>query len=306
MKNFVALVCTELLLVITGCGGGGGGGAQPLAAQERPPPENPPPASPPPYLYIDPAEAAIECANIIGPAQGSAISNNLVERSEVAVSPGRIYSGIFYDCTNWGAIHVDATVSEHGVFHIHSYLNSVQLLNLLSGSLQTDGDSFQGSGRWFSLYDGVSAGLWLDGVVDERKNLAGHWGNEWGHFGLFKLAYDSYDNKWPPGASPIEIKREMSGMYWGSDVQMTWTVETDGQFNGGDTTGCEYAGQFAPGDPRYNLVEVEFTVTGCAVAGRYSGFGRWHWGDDSGGPPALYFKVDDGEEGILTFLLSGV
>jgi hypothetical protein len=170
LKRYVAIVSTGLLLALVGCGGGGGGAA-PLATQESPPPESP----------QTPATATFDCN-----------SNAPVKGLELDVSPDGVFTGTFVDCATGVHTPVSAMVSEDGTFNIVSLgspFEETVIVNLLTGSLQTDGDSFQGSGRWFTA-PGVSASFWLDGVIEERTSIEGRWGNEWGGYGFFNLYYD--------------------------------------------------------------------------------------------------------------------
>ena len=263
MKRFIAHACTGLLLALMGCGGGGGGGGtEPLAPQEIPPPAPPPP----------PTEAAFNCN-----------SSDPVKGSDIAVSPGGFFTGTFVDCATGVHTQVQATINEDGVFLIKSYDEAYKIDLLLTGSLQTDGDSFQGSARWFTE-PGVSSGLWIDGLIAQRKSVEGRWGNEWGGYGYFTLSADEYLVQTYEWMAPFPTHSVLKGRRYemdpgAADPLVTWNIDAEGQISGSDETGCIYAGRGVQSDPRFNLSEVVFTVTDCALAGSYSGFASWAQGD---------------------------
>jgi hypothetical protein len=281
MKEFIALVCIGLLLALMGCGGGGGGGATtgPEPAPVIIEPEQP--AIPPPLSVFD--------CNSDGPVQGS----------EVATLPGGIFRGTLFDCTTDTAEYVYAVVNDQGDFSIVSSAGLGETVKQLTGSLHTDGDVFHGSG---DLYTGPnnSSPLWIDGYITERRSLDGRWGSESGSYGFFQVSSSS--EAWsfePPLNTPL--------MGWRGDngTSVTWTFEADGHVSAADTTGCAYAGQMTKLTlPQFNVFEIELMLSGCALAGIYSGLAAASSGWDV--PFVLEISVDDGAGRALSISVIGV
>jgi hypothetical protein len=311
MKTPVVIVFTALFFALPGCGGGSG--AQPFVTQENPPPETPPPETPPPENPPPenpppPAESNINfdkaCAAIVAPGQGAEHNNSPAPGPAVDMSPGGFYTGNFIECGTIVPKVFHVIVSEDGKFRTYLYATGVEPENLLTCPMQTEGASFQCFGRW-SNAPGVYSDLWLEGVISERDTIKGRWGNAWGSYGFFELSYTGNNYEWPTGMTAYQIEPELRGRNWRNDAQITWTVAPDGQFNGMDSTGCNYAGHVVNRNPQYILVETDFTVTDCAESGNYSGFATWYvWDMLAGHIPVLTFQVDDGEGRILEFNLS--
>lgn len=119
-----------------------------------------------------------------------------------------------------------------------------------------------------------------------------------------------------PGPLGIGYEDQISNIAWSTSLSggwdglgddyglgdIGWSVDTAGQLNGSDSSGCSYVGRTALVDSRYNLIEVEATLSGCAILGTYTGFAM-----KSSGPfnDRLWVSIDDGEERALQlFFLS--
>ena len=77
---------------------------------------------------------------------------------------------------------------------------------------------------------------------------------------------------------------------------ITWTITFDGHLGGRDATGCDYAGQLRLIDAPSVTYELDLTVTGCPLAGKYSGLAN-----KTSGPfnDVLHVSVDDGDQRTL-------
>jgi hypothetical protein len=86
-------------------------------------------------------------------------------------------------------------------------------------------------------------------------------------------------------------------------IQFRWIIGNAGQISGWGRSGtdvnqtnCTYTGQAVQRDPRFNLFDIEYSATGCTLAGSYSGLAAvLMFGDDTFQEPALHFQVDEGE-----------
>lgn len=277
MNKFTHSILTVLLVAFSGCIDDQPAGEPDLTSAPLPPVPAPPPGQ------------ALDCSTL-----------SFAKTSQVDALPGGIWFGALVDCEN-NETHdfVTALVSEDGRFRIIGEGG-----HLLRGSLQTDGDTFNGSGLDFAkehveYFSGPTTYLFVAGSVEERSLLEGRWGTEWGFYGYFSIDYsqETYDQ-------PTSLD-ELAGVWpshYGASVEGVWTIEPDGRFNGQDQSGCLQSGQFALIDERFSILEVVLTVTGCALAGSYTGLAyqedlvdRWD--------KAITLSVDDGEQALRILLL---
>jgi len=227
------------------------------------------------------------------------------------------YSGTLYNCAQGGgASDVTAWVDEEGRFRIFPSGGGGQLF---TGSLQIDGDRFQGTGLNFAeqgyrYFSGGATRLWMDGLIAEGqsdfdgfslgggRNLEGRWGSEWGDYGYFTLG--QYKSPPPEPTSWVSVAGIWSGLREGFNPPFSgrydWVIDTDGRLSGHDPTGCAYTGQLTLLDARYVIYELDLTITGCPLAGTYSGIAN-----KSGGPfnDVLHVAVDDGSQHALSLYL---
>lgn len=84
--------------------------------------------------------------------------------------------------------------------------------------------------------------------------------------GTLSLAYvATYDR----GSSLASIAGAYKDVFNG--VTTTLTISAAGVVTGSDTASCQYTGNAAPIDPRFNTYTFDYAITGCAQAGTYSG-----------------------------------
>jgi len=216
--------------------------------------------------------------------------------------PGGIWKGTLIDCsTDIQHDNVAAMVSEDGRFRIITEDDHV-----LAGALATSGDSFNGSGLDFAppgteYFSGPSTEMFVTGRIAERQTFAGRWGTEWGGYGVFHFDYDREAHERATSLADLEGVWPSYATHLGSPVAGVWTVEADGRFSGQDELGCLQTGQFSLIEERYNIVSVELAVSGCALAGTYSGLARrdilvdwWEKG--------ITVSVDDGSRALRILL----
>lgn len=220
--------------------------------------------------------------------------------SDVDALAGGVWTGDLFNCARHITYEgITALVSEDGRFRIIGDNG-----HLLSGVLQTDGDTFRGDGRDFApagveYFSGPTTHLFLDGSVQERSLLVGRWGTEWGDYGYFTF---NYQQEWYETRVTLDDLAGVWPTYYGESIEGTWTVEPDGRFNGQDRDGCLHSGEFSVIDERYSIVSIELAITGCSLAGSWSGLANrtkpadwWEWSID--------VSVDDGTYPFRILLL---
>ncbi len=277
MNKFTHSVLAVLLLAFSGCNDDHRTGAPDIASVPLPPVPTPPPAQP------------LDCNTV-----------SFAKTSELDALPGGIWFGALVDCqNNETSDFVTALVSEDGRFRIIGEGG-----HLLRGSLQTDGDTFNGDGVDFAkegieYFSGPTTHLFIAGSVEERSLLEGRWGTEWGFYGYFSFDYgqETYDKP-----TPLDSLAGVWQSPHGASIEGVWTIEPDGRFHGQDQSGCFQSGKFALIDERYSVLEVELTVTGCVLAGTYTGLAYREdlvdlW------DKSITLSVDDGEQALGILLL---
>lgn len=156
------------------------------------------------------------------------------------------------------------TLSIAGTLDRPTYTSNGQLLISLS---MASGDS----GRIDAVYASLSP-YWYG---SDMQRLEGTWRAEQNQNGSwYPDPYGSADPPLPP-ARHLEL-----------------VVSQFGEFSGTDDDGCDTAGRFALIDMRYSLWSIDYTISGCARAGNYSGLalGDNYWYDTR----SLSFSADDG------------
>jgi len=293
-----ALCASAIVVAAAGCGGGGGSGGSPAAPDVFDDPD-PPPVEEPPT-----ATPAIDCG-----------MQEPVSQTDIDQPAGGLYYGTLFNCALGIGYDALAMVTEDGRFRI---LPGDQAINyLLAGSLQVEGDVFEGSGTEFdgaghTDFTAITSMISVDGYVASHASLEGRWiGPDFGNYGYF-----SFHNQWaeyyflydPPEGDP---RTEAPALDWLagnyedafnlSGATISWTVDDSGGIEGTDLNGCMYAGEISTSDPDYNLYDVQVAVSGCALDGDYAGLlYRIYsgWGD-----PVLIVSMDDGEKTSVNLTL---
>lgn len=243
-----------------------------------------------------------------------------IKETDADVPAEGLYSGTLFNCARGGREQVLVWVDKDRRFRFFPPFYALMgvdgdALHQLVGSLQVDGNRIQGNGLDFAplgrnYFSGGATGLWMDGLVAAGKSLAidgsdqgveggqnleGRWGTEWGDYGYFSVA--------KLGLPDSSKKAKLAGAWHGPSVgysqTVTWDFDADELIKGQDTMGCEYRGQLRLMDSAYLVYKLDVTVTGCEVAGVYSGILHQqtggNWGD------FLSVSVDDGRQRSLFF-----
>ncbi|MEQ9563550.1 MAG: hypothetical protein RLN69_13605, partial [Woeseiaceae bacterium] len=74
-------------------------------------------------------------------------------------------------------------------------------------------------------------------------------------------------------------------------------IDGIGQFTGQNSAGCTSTGSFLILDPRYNVYQVDSTISGCVIAGQYSGLAAI--GDIDNPNDAIFLAIDNGQLALI-------
>lgn len=223
--------------------------------------------------------------------------------SDIDAMPGGIWQGTFANCARATENEVaTAVVGEDGRFRIIDSNN-----HALVGAMKTDGNTFYGSGVDFvphggAYFSGSTTGMFVSGLIAERRESQGRWGTEWADYGFFRFDYMSNSYERPTPLEDLAGTWQSHVEYFGSPVEGEWQVLPDGSFSGNDTRGCQQRGLFSLIDDRYSLVAVDYVVSGCDLAGTYEGLAHRQDHVDSGARNITLY-VDDGERAWTYSLL---
>lgn len=183
--------------------------------------------------------------------------------------PGGLWFGTLTFDSAMGSEEVIAMISEDGEFRFITD-SPIQM----SGVLTVSGTSASGDGRAFAS----PGGIWPDGstvgdveiaaTVDQRSSISGAYSTSTNESGSFDLLYDPLYER----DSSLAM---LTGMWTAYDdlgnPEVTFSIQGSGSFDGQNALGCTSAGQFSIIDARFDLFAVQSTVSGCAIAGDYSG-----------------------------------
>lgn len=89
-----------------------------------------------------------------------------------------------------------------------------------------------------------------------------------------------------------EVGRRSGNCVGASSIR---AFEPGGVVTGEDAGGCTYSGRFAAADPQF-LYDLDLTITGCLLEGRYAGVGHPHSGPFN---DILEVALDDGDQRAL-------
>lgn len=155
------------------------------------------------------------------------------------------------------------------------------------GTATIDGSNVIGSGSAYAApgttwSDGSAVlDLTLTAVIDERTSMSGSWETSAGDVIDFELDYDADYER----ASSLTLLEGVWYVY--DDVlnpTLTLTVDPGGLFLAQSTLGCQSLGQASIIDAAYNIYGWDVTISGCPIAGNYSGLAAI--GDIDTGDPA--------------------
>lgn len=190
-----------------------------------------------------------------------------------------------------------AMTSDDGRFRFVSGDSDVQFV----GQGQVSGTSLAGNARAFA----DTGANWLDGnhvvdatvtaVVTARDSFSGGWATTSGESGTFEFFYDGLSDR---DSDTTLLEAVWTGYDEIGNPAVSFTVDSSGNLSGQNAQGCMSVGQLVVIDPAYNLYDIQSEISGCFIAGSYSGFA--FLGDLFAVNDALVVSIDDGER---TFLL---
>ncbi|MDH4049096.1 MAG: hypothetical protein OEW68_07600 [Gammaproteobacteria bacterium] len=210
--------------------------------------------------------------------------------------PGGLWFGTMTFDAAMGSEDVIGMVSEDGRLR----LISADTLTQMSALVTVAGTSLTGDGKAFAS----PGGIWPDGstvgdlsiaaTVAQRNTMSGAWSTTATESGTFDLYYDDFYER----DSSLSL---LSGMWTAYDdlgnPDVTFTIQNSGSFDGQNMQGCVSNGQISIIDSRFDLYAVQSTISGCGIAGDYSGLISIF--DLISQNDAMVFVVDNGSTAIL-------
>lgn len=189
--------------------------------------------------------------------------------------PGGLWSGslVYEDMTSEELVGISTSDGRFTFISIDTF--GPDTVAQYVGTSTTDGSNVSGSGRAFAPPGSTwsngsgSVDFTVTAEIVERTTMSGTWQNSIGESGSFDLAYDT------------EYERDSSltlleGVWFVYDemrnANITFTVDADGSFSGQSNMGCQSLGQVAIIDADFNVFDWTVTISGCAIAGDYTGF----------------------------------
>ncbi len=249
---------TSLIVVAALLAACGGGGGSGSSA----PTQNPPPPPPPPVAVF-----------------------------------GGIWTGILTFDSSQSTEEFVGLVTEDGQFRFISVDSPKQFV----GTQSTNSGTVSGSGIAITTAntetwpDGSTVtNISTDGQLGQKATFAGTWIADSGDGGSFQFAYDSEYERASSLALLEGVWSEVDDL--GNPVA-SFTIDSLGLFTGQNASSCTSQGSFLIVDSRYNLYQINSTITGCPIAGDYSGFAVV--GDLFVPNDFIVIAVDDGSRPII-------
>jgi hypothetical protein len=208
---------------------------------------------------------------------------------------GGVWAGLMTIDASLGSEECAALVTEDGQFRFFCAFDPIQLVGMQSNN----SGAVVGSGLAISslvFLDGTTVtNLSMEGTLVEKDSFTGTWTTDSpGDSGSFEFFYDSEYER-PSSLALLE------GIWSGFDdlgnPTATFTIDNLGQFTGQNSFNCTSSGSFMILDARYNVYQVISTISGCAMAGQYSGLAAV--GDIDNPNDAIVLATDNGEQAIL-------
>jgi hypothetical protein len=210
--------------------------------------------------------------------------------------PGGLWYGTLTFDATMGTEDAIGMIGEDGRFRLVSAETLVQM----SGTVSVAGTSLTGSGKAFAS----PGGTWSDGsivadvditaTVDQRASISGAWSTTAAESGTFEFFYDPLYER----DSALTL---LDGLWTAYDdfgnPDVTFSIQTSGSFDGQNAQGCTSTGQFGVIDARFNLYSIQSTISGCGIAGDYTGVAVL--ADLVTPNDALIFAIDNGNAAIL-------
>lgn len=171
------------------------------------------------------------------------------------------------------------------------------------GTVRVSGSSVSGSGKAYA----PAGTTWRDGstvttvsctgTLAERRSLDGSWSTGAGESGTVSLDYD-------PDYEKDSALARVAGTWIVYDDALapiaTFTIEANGNLFAQNAIGCTTTGRISLIDARYNVYDVVTTVSGCPIAGDYTGLGTL--GDLESPDDALVLGMSNEARALLVLL----
>jgi len=237
---------------------------------------------------------------VLGGCGGSSTPAAPPAAPPVVVTPpdpalGGIWAGVMTIDASLGSEECAALVTEDGRFRFFCAFNPMQLVGMQSNS----SGAVIGSGLAISslvFLDGTTVtNLSMEGTLLERDSFIGSWTTDSpGDSGSFEFFYDT---EYERASSLALVEGVWSGYDDLGNPNSSFTIDNLGQFTGQNSFGCTSNGSFSIIDARYNLYQVDSTISGCEIAGQYSGLAAM--GDIDNPSDAIVLVTDNGIRAIL-------
>ena len=265
MNTHPRLIAIGLALTLAGCNSGNTVPRLPDAGPDA----GGSPLPPPPVVTTDPGIPYSPCADMPAAAEPSLAGPDAL--------PGGIWWGTLTNDTQMTTRAFDAMVTEDGRFRMLASNSGATLSTMnaqLTGSVAVLGNTLAGGGAAYlgpgdTNYDNTYTGdVTVSGIVVERDRLTAEWTAASGDSGCVEAIYDvlSYEQTLPVAS--------LQGV-WGDAGNRVpiglLTFDANGTFSGQGEGGCAAIGSIAPIDEAYGLYEIRQTISGCAIAGDYTG-----------------------------------
>lgn len=260
MNGVRTCACITLVLAMVGCSGGTDAGGAPIISPT-------PSSSTPPH---NSRLAWQPCTSVVSGDSGSAVA-----------LPGGYWYGTLTNDTEERSEPFWTIVTEDGRFRsgTYDYQSSYDVETGWAGAVVVDGNTLTATAMGYADEAANTSSVWtvsnhvgevtFAGVIAERDTISGDWVDTTGDHGCFELFYsEPYENS--------SLLSQMTGIWTAygktSNPYVVLTVDADGRFLGQGALGCTLSGNVALSDKDYGLYEIQSAVSGCALAGSYSGF----------------------------------
>jgi hypothetical protein len=180
-----------------------------------------------------------------------------------------IYQGNFYSDAAGLVIPGVVVVTPDGKFAAVSFDNMAAI-----GTWSTNGSSLSGVGTAVSADPNFtfSSNLTLSGLISPEYSAVGTYSVNGGDYGSFE--FFATPSLYRRGISLKAIAGNYNTVNLVTGEEGTASVSMNGTVNASDSFGCNYNGQFAVPDARFNLFSLTINVTSCGESnGEYTGYG---------------------------------
>jgi hypothetical protein len=152
------------------------------------------------------------------------------------------------------------------------------------GVLTLDNTSISGTLNEYINTGELSGTVSIDGTVVENTSITGSLGDAGATFATFELSMDALYDRTASGSKIAGTWLITAGTY-----TLTFVIMDYGTFDGSDTSGCIFEGEYSVPDASHNIYQITYMVSNCGSNnGDYSGL-------------ALLDDYDAGTDNALVF-----